>query len=99
MLNSPVIGGMAFVIGLFFAVIGVVYGRSAGTFTSGSDVTGAMIEGIKSMAPILVLFFAISQFLAYFKWTGMGEVLAISGHGPWTASMHPAGPSSSESPS
>ncbi|GAA3294748.1 AbgT family transporter [Arthrobacter citreus] len=78
-LNSPVIGGMAFVIGLFFALIGVVYGRSAGTFTQGSDVTAAMIEGIKSMAPILVLFFAISQFLAYFKWTGMGEVLAISG--------------------
>lgn len=81
LLDSPVIGGMAFVIGLFFGIIGWVYGRTAGTFTGASDLITAMIEGIKNMAPILVLFFAISQFLAYFKWTGMGEVLAISGAG------------------
>ncbi len=31
------------------------------------------------MAPILVLFFAISQFLAYFKWTNIGDVLAVLG--------------------
>jgi aminobenzoyl-glutamate transport protein len=38
-----------------------------------------MIDGVKAMAPILVLFFAISQFLAYFKWTYLGEILAITG--------------------
>ncbi|RIU70175.1 p-aminobenzoyl-glutamate transporter, partial [Klebsiella pneumoniae] len=31
------------------------------------------------LAPILVLFFAISQFLAYFKWTGIGNVVAVEG--------------------
>lgn len=78
-LASPVISGMAFVIGLFFAVVGFVYGRTAGTYAKTSDALSAMVEGMKSMAPILVLFFAISQFLAYFKWTGIGEVLAITG--------------------
>jgi len=78
-LASPVIGGMAFVIGLFFAIVGYVYGRAAGTYAKTSDALAAMVDGIKSMAPILVLFFAISQFLAYFKWTGIGEVLAITG--------------------
>lgn len=80
-LASPVIGGMAFVIGLFFAIVGFVYGRSAGTYARTADALSAMVDGMKSMAPILVLFFAISQFLAYFKWTGIGEVLAITGAG------------------
>ena len=31
------------------------------------------------MGPILVLFFFVSQFLAYFKWTGMSTVLAVNG--------------------
>ncbi len=79
LLSSPVIGGMALVIGLFFAAVGWVYGRVSGSFSSAGDVVAAMIEGIRTMAPILVLFFAISQFLAYFKWTGIGEVMAISG--------------------
>ncbi|CEA08831.1 p-aminobenzoyl-glutamate transport protein [Arthrobacter saudimassiliensis] len=78
-LKSPVLGGMAFVIGLFFIVTGWLYGRMAGTFRSASDVLAGMVDGFRSMAPILVLFFAISQFIAYFKWSGMGEVLAISG--------------------
>lgn len=79
LLESPVLSGMALVIGLFFALVGWAYGRTAGTFTSAGDVIAAMVEGIRSMAPILVLFFAIAQFLAYFKWTGIGEVMAISG--------------------
>ncbi len=79
LLTSPVIGGMAFVIGLFFGIVGYVYGRTAGTYSKAADVVAAMTHGMKDMAPILVLFFAISQFLAYFKWTGIGEVMAISG--------------------
>lgn len=78
-LKSPVFEGMAGVIGLLFAGMGIVYGITAGTFTKAKDVTDAMVHGFRNMAPILVLFFAISQFLAYFKWTGIGEVLAITG--------------------
>ncbi|WP_047240692.1 AbgT family transporter [Corynebacterium epidermidicanis] len=78
-LKSPVMEGMAGVIGLFFAVIGYTYGKSVGTYGKLSDVLPAMSDGFKSMAPILVLFFAIAQFLAYFKWTGIGQVIAIHG--------------------
>jgi aminobenzoyl-glutamate transport protein len=38
-----------------------------------------MAAGLRDMAPILVLFFVISQFLAYFKWTKVGELLALHG--------------------
>ncbi|MFK0002705.1 AbgT family transporter [Paenarthrobacter sp. NPDC090522] len=77
--NSVLFSGMAFIIGLLFAVLGATYGFVSGNFTKASDVIAGMIEGTKTLAPILVLFFAISQFLAYFKWTKLGEVLAISG--------------------
>ncbi|HSE72570.1 MAG TPA: AbgT family transporter [Nocardioidaceae bacterium] len=77
--ESPLFGGMAFILGVFFALLGTVYGFRAGTFSNARDVVESMIEGVKAMAPILVLFFAISQFLAYFKWTYLGEILAITG--------------------
>jgi aminobenzoyl-glutamate transport protein len=77
--DSPLIGGMALVLGVFFAVLGTVYGRTTGTFSAPRDIIAAMVEGTRSMAPILVLFFAISQFLAYFKWTNIGDILAVTG--------------------
>jgi aminobenzoyl-glutamate transport protein len=36
-----------------------------------------MADGIRQMAPVLALFFAIAQFLAYFDWTHVGDVLAV----------------------
>jgi len=38
-----------------------------------------MAEGVRLIAPIIVLFFSISQFLAYFTWTGIGSVVAVDG--------------------
>lgn len=77
--SSPVFTGMAFVLGIFFTLLGIVYGFVTKEFDSLSDVVKAMGRGIAEMAPILVLFFAISQFLAYFKASGIGEVIAVSG--------------------
>jgi aminobenzoyl-glutamate transport protein len=77
--QSPLFSGMALLLGFFFVLLGTVYGRLSGSLPGSRDVVGAMTEGVRSMAPILVLFFAISQFLAYFKWSHIGEVLAIKG--------------------
>jgi aminobenzoyl-glutamate transport protein len=77
--ESPVLSGIAVVLGVLFALLGTVYGRAAGTVRGSRDIPDFMAQGMREMAPILVLFFAISQFLAYFKWTGVGQVLAIRG--------------------
>jgi aminobenzoyl-glutamate transport protein len=79
--QSPVLTGIAVVLAVAFLIVGAVYGRTVGTVTTGRDIPDQMAKGLREMAPILVLFFAISQFLAYFKWTGVGEVLAIRGAG------------------
>ena len=78
-LDSPIFSGMAGVIGLLFAGMGTIYGALSGSYNGPKDLIAAMVQGFKNMAPILVLFFAIAQFLAYFKWTGIGQVLAIKG--------------------
>jgi aminobenzoyl-glutamate transport protein len=79
--ESPVLTGIAVVLAVAFLIVGAVYGRTVGTVRTGRDIPDQMAQGLREMAPILVLFFAISQFLAYFKWTGVGEVLAIRGAG------------------
>ncbi len=77
--QSPVLTGIAVVLAVAFLLVGAVYGRTVGTVRTGRDIPEHMAKGLREMAPILVLFFAISQFLAYFKWTGVGEVMAIRG--------------------
>jgi aminobenzoyl-glutamate transport protein len=76
-MESPLLDGIAAVVAFLFGLTGIVYGARAGTITRPSDVPKLMVEGIKQMAPVLVLFFAIAQFLAYFDWTHIGDVLAV----------------------
>ena len=78
-LDSPLVTGVAYVLGILFLVLGAVYGRTVGTLTRARDIPEAMAKGVRDMAPVVVLFFAASQFLAYFGWTGIGEVAAIRG--------------------
>ncbi|MFK0246891.1 AbgT family transporter [Amycolatopsis azurea] len=79
--ESPLLTSISVFLALGFLAAGWAYGKVAGTITSSRDIPGFMAHGFREMAPILVLFFAISQFLAYFKWTGIGEITAINGAG------------------
>ncbi|EMD25741.1 Aminobenzoyl-glutamate transport protein [Amycolatopsis azurea DSM 43854] len=79
--ESPLLTSISVILALGFLAAGWAYGKVAGTVTSSRDIPGFMAHGFREMAPILVLFFAISQFLAYFKWTGIGEITAINGAG------------------
>ncbi|WP_265444544.1 AbgT family transporter [Flexivirga meconopsidis] len=75
--ESPFLDGIAFVIAVLFGVTGIVYGLRTGALKGLGDTPRLMADGIKQMAPVLVLFFAIAQFLAYFDWTHIGDVLSV----------------------
>lgn len=75
--ESPLVEGIGAVIALLFGLLGTVFGRAVGTITTAADVPKLMADGIRQMAPVLALFFAIAQFLAYFDWTHVGDVLAV----------------------
>ncbi|ONI84115.1 p-aminobenzoyl-glutamate transporter [Actinosynnema sp. ALI-1.44] len=77
--NSPLMNNIAVILMLFFMIIGAVYGVTVGTMKSPKDFPDLMGQGLRELVPVLVLFFAVSQFLGYFKWTNIGQVIAISG--------------------
>ncbi|QIS11005.1 AbgT family transporter [Nocardia arthritidis] len=77
--NSPLMEGVAVFLMFFFIVIGTVYGIVIGKIRTSRDLPDMMVGGLKELAPVLVLFFTISQFLAYFQWTNLGSVISIHG--------------------
>lgn len=76
--ESPFLDGIAAIVAVLFALVGIVYGWRSGAITRAGDVPRLMAEGVRQMAPVLVLFFAIAQFLAYFDWTHIGDVIAVN---------------------
>jgi len=78
-LHSPLIKGFIAFLFLGAASLGIVYGAVTGKFKSDNDVMKGMTESFKSLASFLVLVFFAAQFVAYFKWSNLGLVLAING--------------------
>jgi aminobenzoyl-glutamate transport protein len=78
-IDSPLVDNMAVIMMLFFGSTGIAYGVAAGTIKQPRDIPDLMATGVRELVPVLVLFFAASQFLSYFKWTNIGQVLAIKG--------------------
>ncbi|MGD8150059.1 AbgT family transporter [Ornithinimicrobium sp. Y1694] len=77
--TSPVLLNIGIIIMLSFVVAGVAYGLVAGTITAFDDIPKFMTKGMLEMAPVLVLFFAASQFIAWFASSNIGTVLAVNG--------------------
>ena len=64
---------------LFFFVPGVVYGFVSGTFRREKDVAEAMGATFADLGPYIVLAFFAAQFIEAFKYSRLGEMLAITG--------------------
>ncbi|MCX2164025.1 AbgT family transporter [Corynebacterium auriscanis] len=78
-MSSPLITAVAVPIALTFLILGIVYGVGIKSITSLSDVPTFMGRGIETLIPMMVLFFAVSQFLAWFKASNLGSWTAIKG--------------------
>lgn len=62
-----------------FVVPGSVYGFVSGAFTNERDVADAMGRTLAELGPYIVLAFFAAQFIETFKYTRLGEMLAITG--------------------
>jgi aminobenzoyl-glutamate transport protein len=78
-LHSPFMHGIVTFLFLGGLLAGVAYGFAAGTFKSEDDVVSGMKEAMETLALYLVLVFFAAQFVAYFKHTNLGMILAING--------------------
>ena len=56
-----------------------LYGRLSGRWQRAEDCVPALEDTLKTLASYLVLMFFAAQFVAWFKWSQLGELLAISG--------------------
>ena len=78
-LKSPVIKGVIALLFIFASASGIAYGVASRKFKSDNDVIKGMSSAIKTLAVYIVLVFFAAQFVAYFKWSHLGEILAING--------------------
>jgi aminobenzoyl-glutamate transport protein len=77
--NSPFLRGIVALIFVFFLVPGIVYGWVVGAFKSDRDVIDAMARAMSTLGLYIVLVFFAAQFVAFFGWTNLGAITAVTG--------------------
>lgn len=76
---EPFFQGMVILMSAGFLFAGVAYGLAAGTIKSNRDIGQMIDETLGTMGSYIALAFAASQFVAYFAWSNLGLILAITG--------------------
>ena len=77
--NSPFLKGIVAFIFITFAIPGFVYGKVTKSMKNDKDVIDAMSKSMGAMGLYITLVFFAAQFVAFFKWTNLGTVLAVKG--------------------
>lgn len=75
--DSPFMGSLVFLIMAGFFSTGLAYGIGAKSIRSSQDAIDAITRTISDLGALLLLFFVISQFVAYFNFSNMGTILAV----------------------
>ncbi|MGE0583363.1 MAG: AbgT family transporter [Steroidobacteraceae bacterium] len=64
---------------LLFLACGWAYGRAVGSIRTHRDAVRMMVDGLRDIAPYLVIAFVAAHFIAMFAWSNLGPILAIRG--------------------
>lgn len=75
----PLLRSVVTIIVIFFVLPGFIYGRVVGTMKNDRDVIDAMADAMRSMGLYIVLVFFAAQFVAFFGYSGLGQILAVLG--------------------
>jgi len=78
-LTSPLIRGVVSMLFITAGAMGLAYGFTTGAFKNDSDVMKGMAASMKTLSTYFVLVFFAAQFVAYFKWSNLGIILAVNG--------------------
>ena len=76
--TTPFMDSLLFIIAMTFLISGIGYGVGARTFTSSNDVIAAVVKTFSGLAGLVFMLLMISQFIAYFNYSNLPSVLAIS---------------------
>lgn len=75
---TPFMNSLIVTIALIFLVCGICYGKGSGTMTHVDQVVNAMAKSLSSLSGLLLLLFVISQFLAFFNYSNIAPLVAVS---------------------
>jgi aminobenzoyl-glutamate transport protein len=75
--DSPFMDSLILIIMLIFFAGGLAFGRATGTIKNSDDVLKTISKSWASLASLLLLFLLIAQFIAYFNFSNIAEVLAV----------------------
>jgi aminobenzoyl-glutamate transport protein len=76
--TTPFMDSLLFIIALFFLISGICYGIGAGTVKSANDVIGAITKTFAGLGGLVFMLLMIAQFIAYFNYTRLPQVLAVA---------------------
>jgi aminobenzoyl-glutamate transport protein len=77
--NPRWVGAIVPLLFVVFFVPGLAYGFAARTLRSDRDAAKILADTMAAMGSYIVLAFFAAQFIEYFRWTGLGEMLALAG--------------------
>ena len=75
--DSPFMDSLIVIITIVFYAAGYAYGRGAGTIKGSDDVLKTITKSWAGLAGLLFLFLLIAQFIAYFNYSRIADVLAV----------------------
>ena len=76
---KPFFDSIIILIMLLFFIPGLTFGIASGQIHSDRDVTKMTGDTLATMGTYIVLAFAAAQFIAFFAWSNLGGIVAISG--------------------
>jgi aminobenzoyl-glutamate transport protein len=75
--DSPFMNSLIVIIMLIFFAAGLAFGKGAGTIKTKEEVIDSITRSWATLASLLLLFLLIAQFIAYFNFSNIAEVLAV----------------------
>lgn len=76
---TPFVQSMVPIIAILFFVPGLAFGIAVGTIRDNGHVATFLSKSMEEMGGYIALAFAAGQFVAYFSWSNIGTILAVTG--------------------
>jgi aminobenzoyl-glutamate transport protein len=76
--NSPLMDSLLFLITTFFLISGIAFGKAVGTIKGSGDVIAFATKTFGGLGGMVLMFLAISQFIAFFNYSNMPTVIAVN---------------------
>ena len=76
--SSPFMSSLLFIISILFLAAGLGYGRGAKTLVGSTNVINAIVKTYSGLGGLIFLMLIIAQFIAYFNYTNMAQIAAVS---------------------